>query len=69
MGNTNMKEFFNFDLTVYPIGRGYKKPRGQNMRITKMAPNRLIFVLRGFSTMGNTMAILFFNRKIKKLGS
>ena len=41
------------------------------MQISKMSPNQLIFCTWGFSTMGNTMAIIFFNKsfiKIRKLG-
>ena len=32
------------------------------MRISQMSPNPLIFCTRGFSAMGNTMVILFFNK-------
>ena len=55
-----------------PTEHGYIiKFRGQNMQISKMSPNQLIFCTWGFSTMGNTMAIIFFNKsfiKIRKLG-
>ena len=36
-------------------------------KISKMSPNRLIFCTRGFSAMGNTMAILFFNKIFVKI--